>query len=148
MKSNNEFLRYGNFIDVLTDQRIVDFEELNSYIFHTPKLLKFGNMGTPKLLKFGNMGKIWVYNSKSIFIWNLCLYLKSFKQLRDSKYSRFKNMWNFDIDHGTIFSDILTLQPVTQNWIFRQLVPFDFAAPQSVPHSESGIMSERETKGN
>ncbi len=41
----------------------------------------------------------------------------------ESKYWRFHNMWNLTSDLGTMFWNILTLHPRSQNQNFRQPVP-------------------------
>ena len=106
LQSDIAFLRYGNsFDDIIEDWWKVYFER--------------------GLLKFWHLGKVLTYNrnQQSLFTWKQHFYIKSFNQLR--KCWRFHNAQNVEINLGTIFSDILTLHPVTQNVDFRQLVPFD-----------------------
>ncbi len=107
LKSDIEFLRYGNFIkDVITDWWKFDFEKRALKIWESVQSIGILAM------------------QRSTFTWKLFLYqilqVTSRLSIEDSKIWESQNqLWDY------YFEIFWLCIPKTQNPVFRQLVPFD-----------------------
>ena len=113
MKSDNAFLRYGNFIDESWCQN----RSVKSW---------FGEKRLFRVLEF-NLCKVLAYisNSRSpLHKRKCCFYIISFQQLRVSiGVSKIYQISKPTL--GPCFLDILLCTPITQSQVFQQVAPFD-----------------------